>query len=89
MQLEWLFPHPPPNSQSYSEDDSDGSGLVTFEADQLEGVLKGMNMSKAPGPDGLPPEFYQTFFADIVDYILGVFRAIGRTMFCLVHGRRP
>ena len=76
-ELEWLFPHPPPNSQSSSEDDSDGSGLVTFEADKLEGVLKGMNVSKAPGPDGLPPEFYQTFFADIVDYILRVFRAIG------------
>ena len=49
---------------------------MTFEAEQLRKVLRGMNVNKAPGPDGLPPEFYQTFYDDLVGYMLSTYNGI-------------
>ena len=48
---------------------------MTFETAKLKESLRRMSASKAPGPDGLPPEFYFTFFEDIAPYILMVFNA--------------
>ena len=40
-----------------------------FDADvtlrEIEDVVKGLANNKAPGPDGLPSEFYQIFWTDI------------------------
>ena len=73
---EWLFTQPPQESQPSSSEESVGSGEVTFEAEQLRKVLRGMNVNKAPGPDGLPPEFYQTFYDDLVGYMLSTYNGI-------------
>ena len=73
--FEWLFSFPAQNSQSSSEVEGDGSGVVTFETGKLKESLRRMSANKAPGPDGLPPEFYLTFFDDIAPFILMVFNA--------------
>ena len=73
--MDWLFSHPSQTQQSSSEGVCDGSGEVTFETDKLKECLRGMSVSKSPGSDGLPAEFYLTFFDDIAPYILMVFSA--------------
>ena len=75
--MEWLFSFPAENSQSSSEVEGDGSGQSEW-----------MSANKAPGPDGLPPEFYLTFFDDIAPFILMVFNASQYiSVLCLSHGR--
>ena len=36
-----------------------------FNVEELECVIKDMAPLKAPGPDGMPPLFYQTYWTDV------------------------
>ena len=49
--------------------------MMAFETAKLKESLREMSANKAPGPDGLPPEFYLAFFDDIAPFILMVFNA--------------
>lgn len=42
-------------------------------------VLKGMKTGSAPGPDGLPTEFYTTFWPELADTIVSLFNSILET----------
>lgn len=41
---------------------------------ELDDVIKKAPSNKSPGPDGLPFEFYRTFWEDIKEMILDVFK---------------
>ena len=72
--FEWLFSFPAQNSQSSSEVEGDWSGVVTFETAQLMESLRRTSSNQAPRPDGLPPEFYFTFFDELRIFLM-VFNA--------------
>ena len=42
--------------------------------DECLSAMKAMSKNKTPGPDGLPVEFYLTFWSDIKDLIMGGYR---------------
>ena len=63
--LDWLLANSSSDSsQLSSEEECEGSGVVTFETDKMKHVLSQMSVNKSPGPDGLPVEFYKIFFED-------------------------
>lgn len=43
--------------------------------DELTAALNKMHLSKSPGPDGLPVEFYKTFWAELVTELVEVLNA--------------
>ena len=56
--LDWLLANSSSDSsQLSSEEECEGSGVVTFETDKMKHVLSQMSVNKSPGPDGLPVEF--------------------------------
>ena len=50
---------------------------------EIEDAVKGLANNKAPGPDGLPGEFYQVFWTDISDLVTKTFHnAFDRGQLC-------
>jgi len=47
-----------------------------FSITDLENTLKDMDNNKSPGMDGLPAEFYKTFWPDIKDYLYASVQAV-------------
>ena len=75
--LQWLISNSTiDRSQLSREQEREGSGEVTFEADELRTVVSEMASNKSPGPDGIPVEFYKVFFGDIVWYLIQLFEYI-------------
>ena len=52
--------------------------LNPFEEDEVEAIVKSMNPASAPGPDGLPVRFCQTFWTAIKGEIMALFREFSR-----------
>jgi hypothetical protein len=77
-----LFGSPDPNSFGMIEDHIDVIPQLSkeereilttdFTEEMLEAITQ-MERNKAPGPDGLPVEFYQTFWAVIKGDIMAMF----------------
>ena len=64
-----------------TEDQSD-SLLSPFTPDELLSTIKALPPRKAPGPDGIPYEWYQTFAEPLVPILLPLFNAV-------LSGRSP
>ena len=65
--LDWLLANSSSDTvQLSSEEECNGSGVVTFETDKMRHVLLQMSAYKSPGPYGLPVEFYKIFFEDLI-----------------------
>lgn len=52
-------------------------------AEELSEAIQNMNSGKAPGPDGLPIEFYKTFKTKLVEPLLNMFKE------CFLEGTLP
>src|SRR6185295_18377455 len=50
--------------------------LSPFSAEELSAVLRQLPPRRAPGPDGLPYEWYQTFAEDLIPILLPLFNSI-------------
>src|SRR6185295_2426683 len=50
--------------------------LAPFSAGELSTVLRQLPLRRAPGPDGLPYEWYQTFAEDLIPILLPLFNSI-------------
>ena len=77
--LDWLLANSCSDGiQVSSKYECEGSGVVTFETDKMKHVhvLSQMSVNQSPGPDGLPVEFYKTFFEDLIGHIIKVFEYI-------------
>ena len=57
--------------------------LQEFQASEIEQALKQMHPMKAPGPDGMPPLFYQHFWPTVNSIIIMTFLDF------LNHGAAP
>lgn len=58
--------------QSLSEDEKEAlDGALTVE--DLYDAMKSMNSGKAPGPDGIPIEFYKKFKQKLAQLLLDMF----------------
>ncbi len=42
--------------------------------EELDVIIHKSPLNKSPGPDGLPFEFYRTFWQDIKEFVLEVFK---------------
>jgi len=50
--------------------------LVPFTADELLSTIKALPLRRAPGPDGIPYEWYQTFADSLIPILLPLFNSV-------------
>ena len=63
-------------------DEQSLSLLSPFTSDELLSTIKALPLRKAPGPDGIPYEWYQTFAEPLIPILLPLFNAV-------LSGRSP
>jgi hypothetical protein len=65
------------NHAKLSQEDNNHLNRSTTQK-EIEAAIKSLSKKKSPGPDGLTPEFYQTFKEELIPTLLKLFHEIER-----------
>ena len=94
-----LFGDPPQNSVTMMEDrihdipqlstDENELLIKDYSLEEVHEAISQMERNKAPGPDGFPAEFYQTFWEVIKFDLMALFASFQRGDLPLIQQYRP